>query len=39
MGKNIQASPAYQKYQALQQGQMSDVQKVASSQAFDLKKM
>jgi len=34
MGKNIQASPAYQKYQALQQGQMSDVQKVASSQAF-----
>ncbi len=27
MGQNIQASPAYQKYQSLQQGQLSDAQK------------
>jgi hypothetical protein len=33
------SKPEYQKIQALQQGQLSDVQKVASSQAFDLKKM
>lgn len=28
MGKNIQQSPAYQKYQELQQGQLSDAQKL-----------
>lgn len=39
MWQNIQASPAYQKYQALQQGQMSDAQKIASSQAFEMNKM
>ena len=39
MGQNIQQSPAYQKYQALQQGQMSDVQKMDAQNAFDLKKM
>jgi hypothetical protein len=39
MRENIQQSPAYQKYQSLQNGQLSDAQKVASSQSFDLKKM
>jgi hypothetical protein len=39
MRQNIQQSPAYQKYQSLQNGQMSDAQKVASSQAFDMKKL
>ena len=34
MGKNIQQSPAYQKYQALQQGQMSDAEKMRATQAF-----
>lgn len=39
MSQNIQASPAYQKYQALQQGQMSDVQKMKAQQDFELKKI
>lgn len=34
MWQNIQASPAYQKYQALQQGQMSDAEKMRATQAF-----
>ena len=34
MGQNIQQSPAYQKYQALQQGQMSDAEKLQATQAF-----
>jgi hypothetical protein len=39
MRENIQKSPAYQKYQSLQNGQLSDAQKVASSQAFEMKKL
>lgn len=39
MRENIQASPAFKKYESLQNGQMSDAQKVASSQNFDMKKM
>lgn len=39
MSQNIQASPAYQKYQALQQGQMSDVQKMTAQQNFDIQKI
>ena len=39
MRENIQASPAYQKYESLQNGQLSDIQKVSMSQNFDMKKM
>lgn len=39
MTQNIQASPAYQKYKSLQEGQLSDAQKLSASQSFDLKKM
>lgn len=39
MQKDIQAKPEYQRYQALQQGQLSDREKLSASQSFDLKKM
>lgn len=39
MTESIQASPAYQKYKALQDGQMSDVQKMKAQQNFELGKM
>lgn len=39
MQKDIQAKPEYQRYQALQQGQLSDREKLYASQSFDLKKM
>ena len=39
MTQNIQASPAYQTYQKLQEWQMSDMQKVAANQNFEMKKM
>ena len=37
--KLYMAKPEYQKIQSLQQGQMSDVQKIASSQNFEMKKI
>jgi len=37
--KLIQSKPEYQKIQSLQQGQMSDSQKLAASQNFEIKKM
>ena len=37
--KLIQSKPEYQKIQSLQQGQLSDAQKMAMSQNFDIKKM
>ena len=39
MQKDIQAKPEFQRYQALQQGQLSDREKLYASQSFDLKKM
>ena len=39
MQKDIQAKPEFQRYQALQQGQLSDREKLSASQSFDLKKM
>lgn len=39
MGQNIQASPAYQKYQSIQNGQLSDAQKLQMGQSFDITKM
>lgn len=39
MTQDFKAKPEYQKIQALQQGQMSDVQKLAASQNFEMKKM
>ena len=35
----IQSKPEYKRVQAIQQGQMSDAEKLGASQAFDLKKM
>lgn len=35
MGQNIQASPAYQQYQKLQQGQLSDREKFAMQTAVE----
>lgn len=37
--KLVQEKPEYQRMQAIQQGQMSDAEKLGASQAFDLKKM
>ena len=39
MGQNIQQSPAYQNYARLQEGQLSDAQKMSMNQSFDLKKL
>ena len=39
MWENIQQSPAYKKYQELQQGQMSDTAKMKAQQDFDIQKI
>ena len=39
MWENIQQSPAYKKYQELQQGQMSDTAKMEAQQDFDIQKI
>lgn len=39
MNKNIQASPGYQTYQRLQNGQLSDAQKMQAQQSFDIQKI
>ena len=39
MIQDFKAKPEYKRVQAIQQGQMSDAEKLGASQAFDLKKM